>query len=157
MLELNQNTKQNKIKRSYLGKVQFFTNSAGELKLYGSITNIYYIKWAVCLFNSPGNVPDLDRVETRSRSGTNVPDQVTNSDFCSLVNLFEAGEPFSVVFLKYKIFAKNLSWVFKNLPCGYLLIKTIELMRLCNQLKPILFFNFFPTECDIGNLETSIC
>ena len=58
---------------------------------------------------SPGNVPDLDRVGTRSRSGTNVPNQVTNLDFCSRVNLFEAGEPFSVVFLKYKTLAKNLS------------------------------------------------
>ena len=26
-------------------------------------------------------------------------------------------------------------------------------MRLCNQLKSILFFNFFATECDISNLE----
>ena len=67
----------------------------------------------VCDFmlNSPGNVPDLDRVGTRSRSGTNVPNQVTNLHFCSRVNLFEAGggEPFSVVFLQYKILAKNLS------------------------------------------------
>ena len=56
--------------------------------------------------DSPGNVPDLDRVGTRSRSGTNVPNQVTNLDFCSRVNLFEVGEPFSVVFLKYKILDK---------------------------------------------------
>ena len=73
--------------------------------------------------NSPGNVPDLDHVGTRSRSAINVPNQVTNLDFCSRVNLFQVGEPFSFVFLKYKILAKNLSSVFKNLPCGYLLIK----------------------------------
>ena len=72
------------------------------------------------------------------------------------MNLFEVGEPFSVVFLKYKILVKNLLRVFKNLPCSYLLIKTIELIRLRNQSKLILFFNFFATECDIGNLETSI-
>ena len=60
------------------------------------------------VFNSPGNASDLDRVETRSRSGTNVPNQVTNLDFCSRVNLFEVGEP-SVVFLNYKILVKNLS------------------------------------------------
>ena len=39
----------------------------------------------------PGNVPDLDRVGTRSRSGTNVPNQVTNLEFCSRVILFEVG------------------------------------------------------------------
>ena len=58
---------------------------------------------------SPDNVPDLDSVGTRSKSGTNVPNQVTYLDFCSRVNLFEVGETFSVVFLKYKTLAKKIS------------------------------------------------
>ena len=49
------------------------------------------------------------------------------------------GENFSFVFFKYRILTKNLLWGFKNLPWGYILIKTIELMRLHNQLISILF------------------
>ena len=63
-----------------------------------------YLRWYDFLgqlpLTSPGNVPDLDRVGTRSRSGTNVPNQVTNLEFCSQVNLFEVGGTFFCCFLK---------------------------------------------------------
>ena len=50
--------------------------------------------------NSLGKFPDLETAGTVSRSGTIVPNQVTNLDVCSLVSLLKVWGRFFFCFLK---------------------------------------------------------